>query len=229
MITWAIVPVKPLVRAKSRLADVLTPPERENLSLKILTRTLQLLKECDAITDTLVISRDTRVLAMARDLDVHTVQESGQPELNDALSRATSLLQTWGVEATLVLPADIPLLATEDIEEIVNMGRYRGSVVIAPDFDNDGTNALLMHPPGIIPYNYGNGSFPRHKASAKEAGAILHLYEHDRVKLDVDTPDNLNHYQMMAARLGEEAIDYTQPLEEHDLFDDPIPNGGPNG
>ena len=229
MITWAIVPVKPLVRAKSRLADVLSPKERENLSIKMLMRNLLVLKNSESIVDVLVISRDTHVLAMARDLDIHTVQESGQPELNNALTRATQLLETWGVDATLVLPADIPLLAVEDVEEIIKLGRFKGSVVISPDFEEDGTNALFMHPPGIIPYSYGDGSFPRHVDSAKAADAILHIYESDRIKLDVDTPDNLIHYQMMAAKLGQEAIDYTKPLEKTEILNDPILNGGNNG
>lgn len=220
MITWAVVPVKPLIRAKSRLAGVLSIDERRNLSLKMLTRNLEILKSTSAIAEVLVISRDTQVLSIARDLDAHTVQESGQPELNQALTRATRLLQTWGVQATLVLPADIPLLCNEDIEEIVHLGRYSGSIVIASDFNEDGTNALLMHPPALIPYSYGEGSFKRHIQAAKDANAILHIYESDRLKLDLDTPDDLLQYQEMATHFGETTIDYTTSYEdEPELFE----------
>lgn len=211
MITWAIVPVKPLIRAKSRLADILTPKERETLSLKMLTRNLKILKTCKAITNTLVISRDTHVLALARSLGVHTVQESGHPELNDALTRASSLLQGWGVEATLVLPADLPLLDAEEINHMVELGHFSGSVVIAPDDQEDGTNALLLHPPNIIEYAYGEGSYQRHTDAARQAAAILHIYETDRMKLDIDTPDDLVYYQMMAAKLGETYIQFNAP------------------
>lgn len=226
MITWAIVPVKPLIRAKSRLADVLTPKERENLSMKMLLRTLRVLKASPHINNVLVISRDTQVLSIARDEGVHTVQESGQPELNNALARASNLLVNWGVEATLVLPADLPLINSKDIEAIVKMGQYNGSVVIAGDSDDDGTNALLMHPPDLIDYAYGEGSYGRHIQAAREEGAILHIYESERVELDVDTPNDLIYYQMMAAKLGEPALDYTKSIDEEIEL---VPDGGSNG
>lgn len=214
MITWAIVPVKPLIRAKSRLADILTPKERANLSLKMLMRNLKILKSCTPITNTLVISRDTQVLAIARSLGVHTVQESGHPELNDALARASQLLLSWGVEATLVLPADLPLLDPQEIAHMVGLGHFSGSVVIAPDDESDGTNALLLHPPNIIDYSYGEGSYERHTEAARKAGAILHIYETDRMKLDIDTPDDLVYYQMMAAKLGEDVINFNGSYQE---------------
>lgn len=226
MITWAIVPVKPLIRAKSRLADVLSPKERENLSVKMLLRTLTVLKSTPAINNVLVISRDTQVLSLARDQGVHTVQESGQPELNNALTRASTLLQSWGVEATLVLPADLPLLSRDDLERIIAFGKYSGTVVISPDSVEDGTNALFLYPPSLIEYQYGNGSFQRHIEATKQEQAILHIYESERIRLDVDTPNDLIYYQMMAAKLGESAIDYTTSIDEEIQL---VPDGGSNG
>jgi 2-phospho-L-lactate/phosphoenolpyruvate guanylyltransferase len=225
VITWAVVPVKPLIRAKSRLADVLTPKERENLSLKMLVRVLETLKTADVITNVLVISRDTHVLAVARDIGVHTVQESGQPELNSALTRATSLLQSWGVEATLILPADLPLLSKEDVAAMIQLGRYNGTVVISPDANLEGTNAMLLHPPALIPYSYGSGSFHRHIQSAKSADAIVHIYESERLRVDVDTPNDLMNYQALATKLGETPLDYTRPLKELTLISGVEPNG----
>jgi 2-phospho-L-lactate guanylyltransferase len=223
--------VKPLIRAKSRLADVLTPKERENLSIQVLSRTLKLLVSTKAVTDVLVISRDTQVLSLARGLNIHTVQESGQPELNDALVRATKLLQTWGVEAVLILPADLPLIQAQDIEAIVELGRFNGSIVVAPDEAEDGTNALLVHPPGLIDYSYGNGSYHRHVATAKANRAIVHIYESERIQLDLDTPADLVRYNQLAAKLGEPALDFTKPHrgETMSVVDDLIPNGGTNG
>ena len=46
----------------------------------------------------------------------------------------------------MILPSDIPLLTAEDIEEIVKLGRFRGTMVIAPDCHKDGTNALFIKP-----------------------------------------------------------------------------------
>jgi 2-phospho-L-lactate guanylyltransferase len=57
MTYWAIVPVKPLRRAKSRLAGVLSDDERALLSQHLLQHTLGVLKEIPEIERTLVVSR----------------------------------------------------------------------------------------------------------------------------------------------------------------------------
>src|SRR5215217_1641418 len=158
---WAIVPVKPFNRAKSRLAKVLTPAEREALAEKLFLHSLSVLTQVRKIAGVLVISRDTKALALARDCNVHTVQEGGTPELNAALLRASQVVRSQGATGVLVLPADGPLVTPEDIEQILHMGRYNMSVVLAPDQKDDGTNTLLGSPPGLIPFAFGEGSFRR--------------------------------------------------------------------
>jgi 2-phospho-L-lactate guanylyltransferase len=203
---WAIVPVKPLGRAKSRLSDELLPEKREQLATELLVRTVRLLVPLTRIRGVLVISRDTKALAMVRDLGANTVQESGTPELNHALLRATQVLRAWSTEAVLVVPADIPLLAAEDIEEMVQRGRYHNSVVIAPDRHETGTNLLLVRPPGLIPYVFGENSFAEHQRLAIEAGATISVYRSERVALDVDWPEDLERYYHLAKSLGEPII-----------------------
>jgi 2-phospho-L-lactate guanylyltransferase (CobY/MobA/RfbA family) len=102
-------------------------------------------------------------------------------------------------------------------------------VVASPDFTKNGTNALLIHPPGLIQYAYGNGSFHRHVSAAREANAILHVYESDRIKLDVDTSEDLIQYGFLANGMGENVIDYTLPLREGEILENPILNGGHHG
>ncbi|MBN1202755.1 MAG: 2-phospho-L-lactate guanylyltransferase [Anaerolineae bacterium] len=209
MNTWAIVPVKPLNRAKSRLAAELLPEQRERLAIGLLMRTVRLLLPISQIQGVLVISRDMKALAMVRELGVQTVQESGAPELNNALYRATQVLNNWRVGAVLVVPADLPLLASEDIEAVVNLGRYQQTVVIAPDRHEHGTNLLLVRPPGLIPYSFGINSFAEHKRLAQETGATIHIYRSARVGLDVDTPDDLLRYHELAKVMGEPIIKHT--------------------
>src|SRR5262249_49783834 len=176
MSVWAIVPVKPFNRAKSRLASVLSPEEREELAEKMLRHTLETLVNSKAVAGTLVISRESKALALARDLGVHTVQEVGTPELNAALLRASQVVGALGAKAVLVLPADLPLLNVEDIEQVVRLGRYNTSVAITPDRNEDGTNALFVRPPGYIPFSFGPGSFHRHLKLAEDAGATIKIH-----------------------------------------------------
>ncbi|MBE2270134.1 MAG: 2-phospho-L-lactate guanylyltransferase [Anaerolinea sp.] len=198
MSIWAIIPVKPLSRAKSRLANVLSPQEREQLAETLFRRVVTVVKSVPAIAGTLVISRDTRVMSIARDLGVNTVQESGNLELNMALMRATQVVKGWRSEAVLILPADLPLVAAEDVTALIGLGMDDHSMVIATDSHEDGTNALLIRPPGLIPYTYGPGSFGRHIQAAEEIGANVTVYRSERLMLDIDTPADLEQYYRLS-------------------------------
>jgi 2-phospho-L-lactate guanylyltransferase len=195
---WAIIPVKPLTRSKSRLADVLSPDERQQLSEMMFRRVLTAVKTAPQIAGSLVISRDTRALAIARDLNAHTVQESGAPELNNALMRATQVVGGWRGGAVLILPADLPLITPEDVSEMCALGMDSDTVVIATDFEQDGTNAMLVRPPGLFPYAYGKGSFHRHVTLAHEAGAAVRVYHSERLALDIDVPADLEAYYRLS-------------------------------
>ncbi len=211
MNVWAIVPVKPLNRAKSRLAEVLPPDDREQLAAGLLERTIRLLQPMPEIHGVLVISRDTKALALVRDLGAHTVQESGNPELNTALYRATNVLWMQGADAALVVPADLPLLSVDDIRSVLGLARYQQTVVLAPDRREEGTNLLLVRPPGLIPYAFGGPSFAEHQRLAREAGATLHVYRSERAGLDLDTPDDLLTYYELAALWNEPVVPHTRP------------------
>jgi 2-phospho-L-lactate guanylyltransferase len=190
---WAIVPVKPLKRAKSRLSGVLSKEDRVELSQQMLTHTLEVLAEIPSIERTLVVSRDSRALALARKLGARTVSERGSPQLNRALVRATLVARRYSVSGVLVLPADLPLLTREDIERLIERASDPPVVVIAPDRRGSGTNALLSCPPGLIEYAFGPQSFPSHLERARKAGARLEICELPSLALDVDVPDDLAH------------------------------------
>lgn len=194
---WAIVPVKPLNRSKSRLASVLDGKQREALSKQMLEKTLNTLRQVEGIGGILVISRDNAVLSMARRLDVQTVQESGAPELNDALGRATQVVTTWEASGVLIVASDIPFMAAKDIEGMLALADQPRIAVIASDRHGEGTNALLLQPPGLIPYCYGEGSFRRHVAEARKINVPVRIYGSPTVALDVDVPADLKLYREM--------------------------------
>jgi 2-phospho-L-lactate/phosphoenolpyruvate guanylyltransferase len=194
---WAIVPVKPLNRAKSRLSKILTPEQRQSLAEKMFRHSIEVLSAVKQISGVLVISRDTKVLGIARDYQMQTVQEAGTPELNSALLRASQVVLAQRGEGVLVLPADVPLVTPEDIREILHLGRYNTTVVLAPDRNDDGTNALLVNPPGMIQFAFGPGSFRRHMILAEEANATVKVYRSKRLALDIDTPPDLEVYQQL--------------------------------
>ncbi len=121
MALWAIVPVKPLRRGKSRLAEVLTQVERTDLNRRLLAHTLETLTAIPQIEQVLVVSRDQGALALAREFGARTVQENGLPHLNTALTRATIVAKNYSARGVLIIPADLPLLTAEDILAILNL------------------------------------------------------------------------------------------------------------
>jgi 2-phospho-L-lactate/phosphoenolpyruvate guanylyltransferase len=188
---WAIVPIKPLEQSKSRLSAILSRNKRAELSKEMLTKTLQVLQSSEAIEKTLVVSRDTAVLAMARNFGAQTVAESGNPDLNEALERASAVARGYGVSAVLILPADLPLLNVDDIVEMVAKLDGQPGVVIAPDRHNRGTNALLVSPPGALKYAFGQNSFKDHLEQAARQGIAVHIHNSKDIGLDIDVPEDL--------------------------------------
>ena len=191
MTLWAIVPVKPLRRGKSRLASALSEEERTELNRSLLQNTLKTFGDLKEVEEVLVISRDPQALAIARQYGARTVREDGQPELNTALKRATVIAQVYATRGVLVLPADLPLVTREDVLALIERAGEPPAVVIAPDRHGTGTNALLLSPAGLIEYDFGENSFQRHCQRAKEAAARLEIVNLPTLGLDLDLPEDL--------------------------------------
>jgi 2-phospho-L-lactate guanylyltransferase len=192
MTLWAIVPVKPLRRGKSRLSEVLSEEERLGLNSQLLTHTVDTLREIPEIEQVLVVSRDQAALSLARAHGARTVQENGAPELNIALTRATIVAKQYATRGVLIIPSDLPMISKEDVSAMLEMVKDPPVVVVAPDRKKEGTNALLVCPVGLIEYDYGPNSFERHCVSAKEAGARLEICELPSLALDMDVPEDLD-------------------------------------
>jgi len=191
MTLWAIVPVKPLRRGKSRLAGALSEKERTELNESLLQHTLKTLKGLKEVEQVLVVSRDPHALTVARQHGARTVRENGQPLLNTALMRATVVAQVYATRGVLILPADLPLISEEDVLTLIERAVDPPVVVIAPDRHGKGTNALLLSPSGLIDYDFGENSFEKHCQLAKEAGARLEIVDLPTLGLDLDLPEDL--------------------------------------
>jgi 2-phospho-L-lactate/phosphoenolpyruvate guanylyltransferase len=192
MTLWAIVPVKPLRVGKSRLSGVLSQDERADLNRRLLAHTLETLAAIPEIEQVLVISRDPAALSLAREHGARTVQENGAPKLNIALARATVVVKNYNIRGILIVPADLPLLTPQDVQAMLERAKDPPVVVVAPDRRRQGTNALLVCPVGLIEYEFGPNSFPRHCQLAVEAGARLEVVDLPSLALDMDLPEDLD-------------------------------------
>lgn len=186
----AIVPVKPLTEAKSRLASMLTQTEREALARRLLERTLLKLTRTGGLAGVAVVSRDPAVLKIARKYGAFGILESNAG-LNHALEQARRVCVANGARAILVLPADLPRVRVRDIDKLVALGETAPRVVIAPAARDGGTNALLLNPAGAIEFQFGENSFQKHAMAAAAGDIPVILYESDTVTFDLDVPEDL--------------------------------------
>jgi len=208
METWAIIPVKRLDEAKSSLGIALTPKQRRELVLCMLTDVLNAVHNSRLIAGAAVVSPDEVVLNFARVNDAIDIAEPGVG-LNEALKLAIEHTATKGTSSVLILPSDLPLLRASDIENIISLASSPRDIVIAPS-KNNGTNALFLRPPDVMNLRFGGESFPVHLAEARGAGISPHIYRSFNVATDIDVVEDLSKAETHG--LGTRTQSFLQPL-----------------
>ena len=184
MTTWAIIPVKHLNEAKSSLRSALTPEQRQRLVLSMLEDVLDAVHQAPSIFSAIVVSPDEKVLSFARFHGAEGVAEPGLG-LNEALNVAIRHSISKGADSVLILPADLPLLKSADVENIVAMASAPKDVGIAPS-KAKGTNALFLRPPDLINLRFGGESFPLHLKEAFKVGVKPRIYRSPTTATDID-------------------------------------------
>jgi len=190
MSIFAIIPVKMLSKSKSRLSSVLRPNERKMLTLNMFEDVLRSVTNSQVVDRVIVISPDRAVLKVARSYDVDSIAEKTLRGMNSAVREAIEYSSRDGAQKVLVIPADIPLVTPRDLQEIVSLGK-NVPIVISPSKNENGTNALLLSPPTLIPTAYGQNSFQLHIKEAMMRGIHFEVYRSKRIALDIDTPEDL--------------------------------------
>jgi 2-phospho-L-lactate guanylyltransferase len=187
---FLVIPIKKLSNSKTRLSSFLSPLERQALMLAMIKDVLKAVKSSKKIDNVIVTSSDLNVFKISKEFNVEFVEEKFQHGLNYALKNAIEYCIKKNSKSVLIIPADIPLVLAEDLEEIIDLGKS-SSVVITPSKNGHGTNALMLSPPNIIQPMYGKNSFYYHIHEAKIKGVKVKVYKSNRIALDIDTPKDL--------------------------------------
>jgi len=202
-LTFAILPVKPLNRAKSRLAQALKAPTRAALVRSIFSRTLDVIAQVERIDGAIVVSRDLTILELARQRAAVALAES-ESGLNSAITQAAQWAAHHHARAVIVIPVDLPLLTSADLDALIDRAVEDRCIVIAPDRHEDGTNVLLARPPDALQFAYGTSSFNAHRTQALERGLSVHEYRSPTTAFDIDVPDDLEWYRALDVPLVSE-------------------------
>jgi 2-phospho-L-lactate guanylyltransferase len=108
--------------------------------------------------------------------------------LNPALHQAAARI--GAAAALLVLPADLPLLTAQDVEQFIYHAE-RATVVIAPDRHCHGTNALLLASSEKFRFRFGPNSYWAHQQEARRLGLSVVSVAIYNLAFDLDTPEDL--------------------------------------
>jgi 2-phospho-L-lactate guanylyltransferase len=187
MKTVAIVPVKELDKAKSRLSKSLTPEYRKGLLFAMLDDVLSALKGLP----TIVISPQDISLHL-KEKEVNFVLQRGGNDLNSAVEQANRAAIEVGAAATLFIPADMPLATKNDIDNVLALGK-RHQVVITRSTDG-GTGILFRRPPDVIESRFTGDSFSDHLKIARSRDIDVHLLNSRSLSLDIDTFEDLKSF-----------------------------------
>jgi 2-phospho-L-lactate/phosphoenolpyruvate guanylyltransferase len=202
---WAAIPVKELGAAKQRLGDRLHPERRRALALAMLEDVLAALGKSRVISGVAVLTVDPDAAALAVRFGAESWPDDARLGHSEAVAAAARRLARQRC-AMLTLPADVPLVAPEDIAQIVGTAAAPPAFVIAPARDGNGSNAVLCAPADAVPLRFGGASFPAHLAVARSLGVEPKILDLPRIALDIDTGDDLDLFEAQRSDTRAQAV-----------------------
>jgi 2-phospho-L-lactate guanylyltransferase len=181
----AVIPVKPLTAAKSRLA--LPPDRRRGFMLAFALDTLVALTTCDAVARVIVVTADPDVAAAATRHGALVVADPDTTDLNDAITVGVgAALRQHPNDGVLVVPADLPCLRPTNVTDVLRQAR-RFPAAFVPDRAGSGTTLVVGQPGQPVLTRYGRNSAARHTDVGLEALTAAPA----RARHDVDTREDL--------------------------------------
>jgi 2-phospho-L-lactate/phosphoenolpyruvate guanylyltransferase len=185
-----LVPVKHLSTAKQRLASLFDQAARTELAQAMLfdvLETLAMWKDCPEVG---IVTSDPFATRLAEQFHFLLIPDNANRSETDAIEMATRFCDVQGLDSTLVIPGDIPLIQSWELEQILQSAPAEGSVLVRAA-DGRGTNAIYRSPAGLFPARFGNDSFEPHHAAARATGKPCVVLSLPGIALDIDTPSDL--------------------------------------
>jgi 2-phospho-L-lactate guanylyltransferase len=192
---WALViPVKPLDRAKSRLAG-LAGPRRGELALAMAADTVRALLASPAVAVAIVVTDDATAGAELGALGAVVIPDRPAAGLNPALEYGAAFAaERWPGCGRAGLAADLPALRPAEIGAALAAAGGRPTAFVR-DAAGSGTTLYAAGPAGEFRPAFGPGSAARHAAGGAAELGLPGLWG---LRQDVDTAEDLSR----AAALG---------------------------
>jgi 2-phospho-L-lactate guanylyltransferase len=189
-----VVPMKPSVEGKTRLAGQFTIKQRSNLVIEMLRQVISAIHEA---SDGLlwVVGGDVKIRNLVRNLGAQWMDDLGG-NLNDTLSKAVDLVFERG-KSMLYVAGDLPFLEAKDIYNMLLASQGCRNISLAPAWRDGGTNCIL------VPYGIsfrpclGGNSFIRHISQAVDLGVPVAICTSSGLGYDLDTLADIKAYQLL--------------------------------
>ena len=187
----AIIPMKNLHFAKSRLSTILTLQQRKNLAFFLLNTTIKTLKESRLITEIIVVSSDKTIEKFSFENSLKFIKDSDDG-INNAVILADRYCINNDINANIVIPHDLPFISANEIDQICNISeKYPKCIIICPSKRFDGTNILFRKPPNVIRTFYDDNSYINHLKEAQKLHIPIESLDLDNLMFDIDTKEDL--------------------------------------
>ncbi len=188
----ALVPVKRLDLAKTRLATTLDPAERAEVAERLFTHVLAELAATARFSLVAVVTADATVGERARALGAVVLPDPpGAGSLGGVVDAALDALAARGETSAVVVMADLPLLDAAAVGRFLDSTRA-GEVLLAPDRDGSGTNLLYLPLPRRFATRFAEpGSGGLHAGAAADAGLAVGHHADAALAFDLDLAADL--------------------------------------
>lgn len=187
---YAVVPVKNLQESKQRLTSVFSPSDRQQLTLTMLGDVLAAAKS-SLIEEIVVSANDPLVRDAAEKFGVSCFSPS-EKGLNAAVDQAADWCKRAGADSIIVLPADIPLLTSQEVNRVLALAKDDFPLIVLCPSWGWGTNALLEKPPQVISACFGPGSFVEHMRQAYKKCVSIRVFFSVGFSADIDSEKDLS-------------------------------------
>jgi 2-phospho-L-lactate guanylyltransferase len=205
MTTSAVIPIKQLSNAKQRLSGLLDEEERKALFKAMVEDVLTAVEACTEVDQIVVVTDDHAVAELVRGYGAEVRPEPQQPGLIEAVTESGVQLADEGVDVMIFLPGDVPLVSADELAVVLE-GFGAGEApefLIVPAADLGGSNCVVVSPPDCMTFGFGEDSFRRHLAIARDLGINPMVAKLPGIGLDVDTPDDLQALQALVEQDGQ--------------------------
>lgn len=192
---WALLPLKDFVQAKQRLSGALTAAERRSLFHAMVQDVLDVVA-AQGFEQLVLVSDDPAASLLAEHYGAICWRETELEVsgLNAVVGRAAARAQQQGAQSVAVIHGDLPLISAAELDQLCAAHARQQAdrrVTLATDRHGSGSNILLVSPPTLMDFAYGQNSCELHRQRAEAAGAVFESLQLAGVGRDIDNVEDI--------------------------------------